>query len=632
MLNPIQSMSRGQKRIVLLAVDAVTVMVALSLSFAVMRGALGEGWNLIEVLAVLPYVIALALAISYFGGFSKVPLRENDASSAGPAVLFAGALSLASYGMSMTLGLSYPLGLHIVFGLSFFLFFTIGRVLILRFVTFVYSRSRGRCRVLIYGAGATGAQLAIALRRHESFEPVAFVDDNVNLQGLRILRLPVHPPSRISELVRDKRVDRVMLATDSMSQASQIKVSNRLEAMNLEVQVLPSFAQLIGEAPLIEKLMSAKAQSFLGRDEVSESWRPETNCYQDRVVMITGAGGSIGSELCRQLLELHPAKLVVFELSELALYNILQELQAIAEKLPVEIAGVLGSVTETRQVRKVMQEHGVQVVLHAAAYKHVPLVEENPLAGLVNNVLGTQTLVQQSLLNGVERFILISSDKAVRPTNVMGASKRLAEAVMYNAARHSDGVSGPVFATVRFGNVLGSSGSVVPLFQEQLSRGGPVTVTDPNVMRYFMTVQEAVKLVLESGSMAQGNEVFVLDMGEPVSILQLARQVIEHAGYSVKDDANPDGEIEIKITGLRKGEKLVEELTLTNNLNGTSHPKILSVVERNLSETDIATALRRLREAFVASNDNLARDVAMQFVEPAELTEGTTPEEAAQRA
>ena len=274
------------------------------------------------------------------------------------------------------------------------------------------------------------------------------------------------------------------------------------------------------------------------------------------------------------------------------------------------------SITDARQVRKVIADHGVQIVLHAAAYKHVPLVEANPLAGLVNNVFGTQTLAEQAAKAGVERFILISSDKAVRPTNIMGASKRLAELVVQDMARRSAAkAGGTIFSMVRFGNVLGSSGSVVPLFQDQLSRGGPLTVTDRAVERYFMTVQEAVKLVLQAGAMAQGGEVFVLDMGKPMPIYQLARQVIESAGYTLRDEENPDGDVEIEFTGLRPGEKMVEELTLSGERFPTQHPKIFSTREEGLSELEIASATRRLREAFVASNEDMARGVVMRWVE-----------------
>ena len=281
--------------------------------------------------------------------------------------------------------------------------------------------------------------------------------------------------------------------------------------------------------------------------------------------MITGAGGSIGSELCRQVLDCRPARLVVFELSELALYNIHSELTGLTDgECSVEIVPVLGSVTDARLVRKVLADNDVQVILHAAAYKHVPMVELNPLAGLANNVLGTHTLAEEAVRAGIERFILVSSDKAVRPTNVMGASKRLAELVIQDQASRVPFGEGPRFSIVRFGNVLGSSGSVVPLFQEQVRRGGPVTVTHENVARFFMTVQEAVNLVLRAGSMTEGGEIYVLEMGKPVPIVNLARQVIESAGYTVRDAKFPDGDIEIEFTGLRPGEKMIDCLLYTS--------------------------------------------------------------------
>ena len=327
----------------------------------------------------------------------------------------------------------------------------------------------------------------------------------------------------------------------------------------------------------MDKLTPIAPQNFLSRAVHNVTLEADCDSYAGRAVLISGAGGSIGSELCRQVLACRPAKLVLYELSELALYSVHQELEQLAEGTGVDVVPVLGSVTDPRQVRKVLTDHAVQVVLHAAAYKHVPLVEANPLAGLANNVFGTQTLAREAAVLGVERFILISSDKAVRPTNVMGASKRLAELVVQDlATRYGD----TIFAMVRFGNVLGSSGSVVPLFQDQISRGGPVTVTDIRVKRYFMTISEAVQLVLKAGSEARGGEVFVLDMGEPVPIMQLARQVIQRAGYTVRDAENPDGDIEIEVIGLRPGEKLEEELTLSQDLIGTRHHKIFCARKR----------------------------------------------------
>ncbi|MEO1363586.1 MAG: polysaccharide biosynthesis protein, partial [Pseudomonadota bacterium] len=399
------------------------------------------------------------------------------------------------------------------------------------------------------------------------------------------------------------------------SQPKQVQIARRLEKMGLEVQTLPSFSQLIGEEELVNKLTPIHVSRFLNRDEVSTAPGSDAAAYFGRTVLVSGAGGSIGSELCRQVLECAPSKIVLYELSELALYQVHQEIKQMAEGSGITIVPLLGSVTDPRQVRRALQEHQVQVVLHAAAYKHVPLVEENPLAGLANNVLGTHTLVSEAAAAGIERFVLISSDKAVRPTNIMGASKRLAEVVVQDIAIRLAKPKNLVFSIVRFGNVLGSSGSVVPLFQDQLRRGGPLTVTHPDVSRFFMTVQEAVHLVLRAGAMATGGEVFVLDMGKPVRIEQLARQVIESAGYTVRDAQNPDGDIEIEFTGLRPGEKMTEELTLSGSLIGTGHRKIFFTVEDGLSEIEVASVLRALRAALASSDDVAARAVITRWVD-----------------
>jgi FlaA1/EpsC-like NDP-sugar epimerase len=417
---------------------------------------------------------------------------------------------------------------------------------------------------------------------------------------------------RLSAIIKDKQIDRVLLAVPSLSQPKQAQLARRLQKTGLEVQALPSFSQLIGEEELVDKLKPVESHTFLGRQQVCDQLERGCESYADRVVLISGAGGSIGSELCRQVLACRPAKLVLYELNELALYNVDMELRSLAEVTGTELIPVLGSVTDPRQVRGVLADHKVQVILHAAAYKHVPLVEANPLAGLANNVFGTQTLAREAAEYGVQRFILISSDKAVRPTNVMGASKRLAELVLQDLETRYPNT---VFTMVRFGNVLGSSGSVVPLFQEQIRRGGPVTVTDPNVTRYFMTIQEAVRLVLTAGSMARGGEVFVLDMGQPVSIIRLARQVIESTGYTVRDAANPTGDIEIEIIGLRPGEKIEEELTLTRDRIATRHQKIFCAREDHLSEIEVAAVLRGLREALANSDEAAARGLILRWVE-----------------
>ena len=615
MLSLIKSLTKRQKRAIMLGLDSVLAVVALLFAFSAagLPGTLTQ--QLWHYMPVLPYVLMTGSLVSIWLGVCSIRLNAYETAAIGMTAVFAVFLVITSTITSNVAGLGLPLGVHLIFGAAFFTAVVISRAVLLQVVLAIYRSSTARCRVLIYGAGSTGAQLVSALRSHEVIEPIAFVDDNTAIQGLTVAHLPVHTPLRISELAEEKNIDRVLLAIPSLSAPKQAQIARRLEDLGLEVQSLPSFSQLIGEEALVDKLTPISAHNFLNRDEVDNPISDGADCYSGKVVMVSGAGGSIGSELCRQVLACHPTKLVLYELSELALYTADMELRQLVEGGEIEIVPILGSITDTRQVRKVLEEHGVNIILHAAAYKHVPLVEANPLAGLVNNVFGTQALAEQAAKAGVERFILISSDKAVRPANIMGASKRLAELVVQDMARGRGAKASTVFSMVRFGNVLGSSGSVVPLFQEQLMRGGPLTVTDRHVARYFMTVQEAVKLVLQAGAMAQGGEVFVLDMGKPVPILQLARQVIESAGYAVRDEDNPHGDIEIEFTGLRPGEKMSEELTLSGNLIGTQHPKIFSTIENGLSEIEIASALRRLREAFVASDEHMAREVVENWVE-----------------
>ena len=615
MLKLLKSMSRRQKRNVFVALDCLLVPASLLFAFALQTPIGGPLGLFNAYLPELPFVMAAAAGLSLWLGISTITLNDYEASSVGMTAVFAGLLTLLSVVLTTVVKPTVPISTQIVFGITYFVFSVLSRAILLQVVLAIYRRGADRCRVLIYGAGTTGMQLVSALRNHEVIEPVAFVDDNQALQGQFVLRLPVHSPVRIAEIVAEKQIDRVLLAMPSQTQPKQVQIARRLEKMGLEVQTLPSFSQLIGEEELVNKLTPVQASRFLNRDEVSTAPGSDAAAYYGRNVLVSGAGGSIGAELCRQVLECGPSKIVLYELSELALYQVHQEINQMAEGSGITVVPLLGSVTDSRQVRRALQEHDIQVVLHAAAYKHVPLVEENPLAGLANNVLGTHTLATEAAAAGVERFVLISSDKAVRPTNIMGASKRLAELVVQDIAVRIASPNRLVFSIVRFGNVLGSSGSVVPLFQDQLRRGGPLTVTHPDVSRYFMTVQEAVHLVLRAGAMATGGEVFVLDMGKPVQIEQLARQVIESAGYTVRDTQNPDGDIEIEFTGLRPGEKMTEELTLNGALVGTGHRKIFFTVEEGLSEIEVASVLRALRAALAASDDEAARAVVARWVD-----------------
>ncbi|MFW8637292.1 polysaccharide biosynthesis protein [Cribrihabitans pelagius] len=612
MFDLISALSRRQKAWVFLAVDLALLPLALLFTLAVQPLPDPALTTLAALLPLLPYELAAAAVLALWLGLPHVQLNAYERHAAAQSALLAGACALLLGLLARGFGPALPPGTHVVFAIVYFLAMVAARAVLLQLVLGIYRRVRPRCRVLIYGAGTTGTQLAQALKAHDGIDPVAFADDNTSLQGMTLVGLPVYAPARIGEIAAARQIRRVLLAMPSQSQPKQAQITRRLQQLGLEVQALPSFAQLIGEEALVDKLTPVAPQAFLGRAACNVPLKAAAGAYQDRVVLVSGAGGSIGAELCRQVLACRPRKLVLFELSELALYTVHQELAQLAAEAGVELVPVLGSVTDPRQMRMVLASHSVQVVLHAAAYKHVPLVEANPLPGLANNVLGTQTLARAAARAGVERFILISSDKAVNPANVMGASKRMAELIVQDlATRHRN----TVFTMVRFGNVLGSSGSVVPLFQEQISRGGPVTVTDARVKRFFMTIREAVQLVLQAGDMAQGGEVFVLDMGAPVPILQLARQVIESAGYSVRDTAHPEGDIAIEIIGLRPGEKLEEELTLTGELIHTRHPKIFCAREGALSEIEVAVLLRSLRQAVAAGDEAAARQVIGRWVE-----------------
>jgi FlaA1/EpsC-like NDP-sugar epimerase len=612
MLSLLQSLTRRQKGAIVLAVDLLLLCAAVFIAFAMQSATGGTMAAFAAYLPALPAIMIAAVVLSLWTGLSSTQLIMYDSRSIGLTAIYAMSLAVVSAFTSAMIGLDVPLNVHAVFGLANFLLIAVSRAIMLQLVLAVYRRGAGRCRVLIYGAGTTGAQLVSAFQSNKEIEAVAFVDDNPALHGLVLAGLPVHSPLKIAQIVRDKQIDRVLLAMPSQTQPKQAQIARKLQKMGLEVQALPSFAQLIGQQELVDKLTPVPPQNFLGRKTLDMNLGEAADQYRGRSVLVSGAGGSIGSELCRQIINCAPSRLVLFELSELALYNIYMELQQLTDEIDVELVPILGTVTDPRQVRRVLQDHDVQVVLHAAAYKHVPLVEANPMTGLANNVFGTQTLAREAADFGVERFILISSDKAVRPANVMGASKRLAELLVQDLSTRNPKT---VFTMVRFGNVLGSSGSVVPLFQEQVRRGGPVTVTDPRVVRYFMTLHEAVQLVLTAGADAQGGEVFVLDMGKPVPIIQLARQVIESAGYSVRDGENPDGDIEIEVIGLRKGEKMSEELTLTGQLTPTRHQKIFTTIEARLSEIEVASVLRSLRHALANNDQQAALSVLARWVE-----------------
>ncbi len=435
-------------------------------------------------------------------------------------------------------------------------------------------------RVAIYGAGEAGARLSTILSTTRAFDPLVFIDDNRSQQGRMVNGIKVFSPDQLPELIKDRKIDRILLALPSLSRRRRLEILSVLEPLGVHVQTVPEFEQLVTGDASVGDIREVDVGDLLGRDAVPPKAGLFDACIRDHVVMVTGAGGSIGSELCRQIIGLGPKRLILFEMSELALYHIERELRAMAEQhsLSVDIVGLIGNGHHKLRMREVFLAYRVQTVYHAAAYKHVPIVEQNVIEGIYNNVISTWYAAEAAHETDVETFVLVSTDKAVNPTNVMGATKRFAEMVLQGL--HNRG-SKTRYCMVRFGNVLASSGSVVPLFNEQIKAGGPVTVTHPEVIRYFMTIPEAAQLVIQAGSMADGGDVFVLDMGKPVRICDLARRMIHLMGLTVRDEHHPDGDIEIAYTGLRPAEKLYEELLIGNNVTGTQHPMILRAIEHS---------------------------------------------------
>lgn len=489
---------------------------------------------------------------------------------------------------------------------------------------FLHHNSRSVENVIIYGAGMAGARLASAMASADEAVPVAFLDDSRALQGSVVAGVPVFAPAQLPQLVSNFAVQRVLLAIPSASRRRRRLILRRLEEFPIHVQTVPDISDLVSGRARVDDLKEVDVDDLLGRDAVPP--RPELfrACIAHKSVMITGAGGSIGSELCRQILRQDPTRLLLFERSEVALYNIERELRRVAERhgLKVELVPILGSVGERNDIERALKAFSVKTVYHAAAYKHVPLVEYNMTAGIRNNVFGTLNAALAAEATGVDTFVLISTDKAVNPTNVMGASKRLAEMVLQGIEERGTSMR---ICMVRFGNVLESSGSVVPLFREQIRAGGPVTVTHPDIVRYFMTIPEAAQLVIQAGAMSEGGEVFLLDMGEPVKIDDLARKMIRLMGLEVRDERNPDGDIEIRYTGLRPAEKLYEELLISGNATGTEHERIWRARENSVAWPVIQSALQALgraaRESDCRAIRRILRETVAQYTPPGGLVD-----------
>jgi len=594
LLSQILQLPRSTKRFISLLADALALLAALVIAYCLSFELTvpGKAWHWVAVYSAL---VVGSLAVFIKLGLYRAVVRYVSVRALG--LVFAGVFvsTLWLYALVHFIGVALPLEAVVNFGLVALLLIGGSRLAMRE----MYHRmvSRRKTRVMIYGAGSAGRQLAQALINGEQFHPVVFVDDDVTLQRSTILGIPVIDPSHVAEAVRSSHVERILLALPSAPRSVRKQILESLEPLNVRVQTVPGMADMVNGDLAIDALQDVHIEDLLGRDPVDPEPALMQQHIRGKVVLVTGAGGSIGSELCRQILQQKPAALVLYELSEYGLYSIDNELRAMAARLglDVPIYPMIGTVQRRNRVEAVMKAFKVQTVYHAAAYKHVPLVEFNMVEGVRNNVFGTWHTAEAAIAAGVEQFVLISTDKAVRPTNVMGTTKRLSELVLQGLASRAD-VS-TRFCMVRFGNVLGSSGSVVPLFKRQIAEGGPVTVTHPEITRYFMTIPEAAQLVIQAGTMGTSGSVFVLDMGEPVRIVDLARKMIHLSGLEVRDSENPLGDIEIAFSGLRPGEKLYEELLIGDNVVECAHPRICQAQEAFLPWAEMSALLDALDDA-----------------------------------
>ena len=491
-----------------------------------------------------------------------------------------------------------PTSIPLMFGFMMFAWVWFSRGFI-RFIVRSYLQAGvPKKRIAIYGAGNAGQQVAATLNRSNEHVPIIFIDDNPSLNGQNIGGIQVYLPDIALKYLPKLKISEILIALPSVGRIRKSEIVKLLEPAHLKITEIPGLTKLVDGEIRISDIQEVDIIDLLGRDPVPPVAELLAKNIQDKVVMVTGAGGSIGSELCRQIIKNQPAKIIIYELTEFALYSIDKELRLTAS---CDIIPILGSVLDERKLERVIEQYEIQTVYHAAAYKHVPLVECNPLAGLKNNAVGTAFSVNAAVKKGVETFVLISTDKAVRPTNVMGATKRMAELYCQAMAEAQDQTQ---ISIVRFGNVLGSSGSVVPLFKQQIAKGGPITVTDPEVTRFFMTIPEASQLVIQAGALGTGGDVFLLDMGEPVRIQDLARQMISLSGLKVREEKNPNGDIEIQYTGLRPGEKLYEELLIDEeNTEITSHKRILRSVEKHYPLAEILEVFSRMHELSATQSD-----------------------------
>lgn len=609
---PILALPRGAKRIIALLADAGICVLTVWLAFFLRLGEFvpltGNAlWAAVASISfALPIFVVTGLYRAIFR-YSGLPALVAVARAIGIyGVIYAAFFTAVSLpNVPRTVGIIQPLLLCIFVG---------GSRLAARFwLGGHYNtilRWSGRPKVLVYGANRVGNQLALALANSPEMQVVGFLDDDPMLRGKLLNGVPIHSPSSLESLVETHNVAHVLLAVPDLQRSRRNEIISRLRGRGVAVRTLPSLADFARGRVAVSDLQDLDVDDLLGREPVSPDPKLLTKNVVGKTIVVTGAGGSIGSELCRQLAAIGPRQLLLVDQSEYALYKIHAELEETCNKHDIEITPLLASVTDQVRIAQIMRTFSPDTVYHAAAHKHVPLVEHNVCEGVRNNVFGTLSVAIAAKDANVSEFVLISTDKAVRPTNVMGASKRLAEMVLQ---AFSETPQTTIFSMVRFGNVLGSSGSVVPKFRQQIRDGGPITLTHPEITRFFMTVPEAAQLVIQAGAMSSGGDVFVLDMGEPVKILELARRMVELSGLTVRDEDNPEGDIEIRITGLRPAEKLYEELLIGDNPTNTTHSRIMKAHENFLPWNELSRYLTELETALNKNDVEVTKRILAQL-------------------
>lgn len=615
---PILALSRTAKRIIALSVDfglcILTVWLAYYLRLGEFVSFTGQSPSAAGAFWAAAASVALALPIFVVSGLYRAIFRYS-----GWPALLAVARAIGVYGLlyfsvftvvglagvPRTIGIIQPILLLLLVGASR----ALARVWLGDQYQSILKRS-SRSKALIYGVGGTGRQLAAAMTNSHEMQVMGYLDDDDRLHGHVLNGLPIYNPADLAQLVTALGVSDVLLALPNVTRKRRNEILAQISHAHVSVRTLPSVSDLAQGRVSIADLKELDIDDLLGREPVTPNHILLSRNIVNKVVLVTGAGGSIGSELCRQILAVGPGKLLLIEHSEFALYAIHQELGEKLAGRDVALVPLLASVQDAERMREIMSTWHPDTVYHAAAYKHVPLVEHNPAEGIKNNVFGTLRAAQAALENGVSDFVLVSTDKAVRPTNIMGASKRLAEMVLQALAAENPATK---LTMVRFGNVLGSSGSVVPKFRQQIRDGGPITLTHPDITRYFMTIPEAAQLVIQAGAMAKGGDVYVLDMGASVRIMDLARRMVELSGLTLKTADQPDGDIEIEVTGLRPAEKLYEELLIGNNPQPTLHPRIMKASEDFVGWAEIQPQLRALEMALDINDVNVIRSIMQQL-------------------